>query len=224
MTLRRKFLNHSVRHCPVPLGLAILGLIGLGAPHASAAPIRSSSHSSGLMGDIRHLGNWFQQQQNHLNSALDFNGVKTAFPGHSPGQPSTVGQLENSVGSLTPAQMHHLALAAVKQDPSLTPIDGLIPHTPRVVALEKQRDLNPTTFDTQHPSLGRILASDEALRTPIIPLTVRAMSDPTANVEVASAPAAELVSAPAVVPEPGGALVALMLLGAGGLMLRRRRA
>ena len=194
------------------LGFLVVALVPASAP---AAAIKAKSSSGGLLGEIKTVGNWFQDEQNNLTSALHLGGTKST----GPGTPSAAGSLETSVGALTPAQVHHLALAAVKQDPSLSPVDGLIPHTPRVVALEKQRDLNPTAFDGQHPQLGGILSRDEAMRSSVTPL----VSQPMAQVP----PSAEVISgaalAPSVVPEPGGATMALALIGAVALVGRRPR-
>jgi len=51
------------------------------------------------------------------------------------------------------------------QSQDCRPMNGLLPNSARTNYLQHRRSLNPTRFDVYHPTLGAILAEDDALKT-----------------------------------------------------------
>ena len=201
---------------PSPARVAALGL-GLlcalaAAPAAEAAPIVHAAPKPHPASFLDTVENWFKKQQSYVTSQVTQNNTLFGF---ASSQPQPAGSL--GLASSTPSA----------QGPDLTPGDGLLPQTPRTLALEKRRGLDPARFDALHPKLGPLLAEDERLRA-AMPGVALAHFDayPAGHpaAEFARVPAAETITS---TPEPGAATIALALIGSVALARRlrpRRRA
>ena len=195
------------------LGLGLLGCALASAP-AQAAPIvhpAAKPHSSGFLGTLE---NWFNKQEGYVTSQVNQNNTLFGFgSGSGSGQPQLAGGL--GAAPSTPAG----------QEPTLTPADGLLAQTPRILALEKRRALDPARFDALHPKLGPILAEDQRLRAAIPGVTLTSFQSfpaehPASAAEYAHPAAAETAVS---TPEPGTAVIALALIGSVALARRLRR-
>jgi len=201
------------------LGLGLLCALAA-APAAEAAPIvpeaaRAAKHHPANFLDT--IEGWFKKQQSYVTSEVTQDKPVFGFASGRP-QPQPQPQPQPAGGlGLAPATPPGRA-----QGPDLTPGDGLLPQTPRILALEKRRDLNPTRFDALHPRLGPLLAEDERLRGAMPGVTLASFHAYPAGRPaggIARVPAAETIVA---TPEPGAATIALALIGAVALARRVR--